>query len=125
MAGWVGQSEKLLDPLVAALGRYVLAGSKLHADDTPVAVLSPGRGRTKTGRLWVYVRDDHASASADAPAAWLRYSPDRKGEHPQAHLPAEPFADTVAERYFRVQHYSAPLPSVNGTLCAARDSQGL
>jgi transposase len=86
MAGWVGQSEKLLDPLVAALGRYVLAGSKLHADDTPVAVLLPGRGRTKTGRLWVYVRDDRASASADAPAAWLRYSPDRKGEDPQAHL---------------------------------------
>jgi transposase len=86
MAGWVGQSEKLLGPLVAALGRYVLAGSKLHADDTPVAVLSPGRGRTKTGRLWVYVRDDQASASSDAPAAWLRYSPDRKGERPQAHL---------------------------------------
>lgn len=86
MAGWVGQCEKLLDPLLAALGRYVLAGSKLHADDTPVAVLSPGRGRTKIGRLWVYVRDDRASASADAPAAWFRYSPDRKGEHPQAHL---------------------------------------
>lgn len=86
MAGWVGQSERLLDPLVAALGRYVLAGSKLHADDTPVAVLSPGRGRTKTGRLWVYVRDDRASASTDPAAAWLRYSPDRKGEHPQAHL---------------------------------------
>ena len=86
MASWVGQSERLLDPLVAALGRYVLAGSKLHADDTPVAVLSPGRGRTKTGRLWVYVRDDRASGSPDAPAAWLRYSPDRKGEHPQAHL---------------------------------------
>jgi transposase len=86
MAGWVGQSERLLDPLVAALGRYVLAGSKLHADDTPVAVLSPGRGRTKTGRLWVYVRDDRSSGSADAPAAWVRYSPDRKGEHPQAHL---------------------------------------
>ncbi|MCR6480858.1 IS66 family transposase [Variovorax sp. ZS18.2.2] len=86
MSGWIGQGERLLDPLVAALGRYVLAGSKLHADDTPVAVLSPGRGRTKTGLLWVYVRDDRASGSADAPAAWLRYSPDRKGEHPQAHL---------------------------------------
>lgn len=72
--------------LVAALGRYVLAGAKLHADDTPVAELSPGRGRTKTGRLWVYVRDDRASASAEAPVAWLRYSPDCKGEHPQAHL---------------------------------------
>lgn len=86
MAGWVGQSEKLFDPLVAALGRYVLAGEKVHADDTPVAVLDPGRGRTKTGRLWVYVRDDRPAASTQAPAAWYRYSPNRKGEHPQAHL---------------------------------------
>ncbi|MDM0071646.1 IS66 family transposase [Variovorax sp. J31P207] len=86
MAGWVGQSEKLLDPLVAALGRYTLASAKVHADDTPVAVLDPGRGRTKTGRLWVYVRDDRPAASAEPPAAWYRYSPSRRGEHPQAHL---------------------------------------
>ena len=86
MAGWVGQSEKLFDPLVAALGRYVLAGEKVHADDTPVAVFDPGRGRTKTGRLWVYVRDDRPAGSTEAPAAWYRYSPNRKGEHPQAHL---------------------------------------
>jgi len=86
MAGWVGQSEKLFDPLVAALGRYVLAGDKVHADDTPVAVLDPGRGRTKTGRLWVYVRDDRPSGNTEPPAAWYRYSPNRKGEHPQAHL---------------------------------------
>ena len=56
--GWVEQSPALLDPLVAALGRYTLASAKVHADDTPVPVLDPGRGRTKTGRLWVYVRDD-------------------------------------------------------------------
>ncbi|PNG45977.1 Transposase (plasmid) [Variovorax sp. WDL1] len=86
MAGWVGQSEKLFDPLVAALGRYVLAGEKVHADDTPVAVLDPGRGRTKTGRLWVYVRDDRPAGNTQPPAAWYRYSPNRKGEHPQAHL---------------------------------------
>ena len=86
MAGWVAQCEALLDPLVAALGRYVLAGEKVHADDTPVPVLAPGRGKTKTGRLWVYVRDDRPAASTDAPAAWYRYSPDRKGEHPQTHL---------------------------------------
>ena len=86
MAGWVGQSEKLFEPLLSALGRYVLAGEKVHADDTPVAVLDPGRGRTKTGRLWVYVRDDRAAASTQPPAAWYRYSPNRKGEHPQAHL---------------------------------------
>ena len=58
MVGWVDQGDALLDPLAAALGRYTLAGAKVHADDTPVPVLDPGRGRTKTGRLWVYVRDD-------------------------------------------------------------------
>lgn len=86
MGGWVDQGHELLDPLVAALGRYTLAAAKVHADDTPVGVLDPGRGRTKTGRLWVYVRDDRPAASGDAPAVWFRYSPDRKGEHPQRHL---------------------------------------
>lgn len=86
MAGWVDQCDQLLDPLVAALARYTLAGCKVHADDTPVPVLDPGRGKTKTGRLWVYVRDDRPAGSSDAPAAWFQYSPDRKGEHPQRHL---------------------------------------
>jgi transposase len=86
MAGWVEQADALLDPLVAALGRYVLAAQKVHADDTPVKVLAPGRGKTKTGRLWVYVRDDRPAGNKAAPAAWFRYSPDRKGEWPQAHL---------------------------------------
>lgn len=86
MAGWVGQGDALLDPLAAALGRYALGGAKVHADDTPVPVLDPGRGRTKTGRLWVYVRDDRPSASPDPPAVWLQYSPDRGGEHPRKHL---------------------------------------
>lgn len=85
MAGWVGRCERLLDPLVAALGHYALAASKLHAEDTPVSVLSPGRSWTKTGCLWMYVRDDRASASATRrrPVPVLA---DRKGEHPQAHL---------------------------------------
>jgi transposase len=86
MAGWIEQVHLLLDPLVTALGRYVLLGAKVHADDTPVKVLAPGNGKTRTGRLWVYVRDDRPADSADAPAAWYRYSPDRKGEHPRAHL---------------------------------------
>jgi transposase len=88
MTGWVDRGDQLLDPLVAALGRYTLAAAKLHADDTPVPVLSPGLGKTKTGRLWVYVRDDRPAGSKDAPAAWYQYSPDRKGEHPQRHLKA-------------------------------------
>ena len=86
MVGWVDQGDKLLDPLAAALGRYTLAGAKVHADDTPVPVLDPGRGRTKTGRLWVYVRDDRPCAGKDAPAVWFQYSPDRGGEHPRQHL---------------------------------------
>jgi transposase len=86
LADWVGQCSALLAPLANALNRYVLAGSKLHADDTPVPVLQPGRGTTKHGRLWTYVRDDRASASADPPAVWFAYSPDRKGLHPRTHL---------------------------------------
>lgn len=86
MAGWVGQVHALLDPLVAALGRYTLAGGKVHADDTPVKVLAPGEGKTRTARLWVYVRDDRPSGNTAPPAAWYRYTPDRKGEHPRRHL---------------------------------------
>jgi transposase len=86
LAKWVGESSSLLAPLVEVLRRYVLSADKLHGDDTPVPVLAPGTGKTKTGRLWTYVRDDRPSASLDAPAVWFAYSPDRKGEHPQRHL---------------------------------------
>jgi transposase len=86
LADWVGESSRLLGPLVEALRRYVLAGRKLHADDTPVPVLAPGTGKTKTGRLWTYVRDDRPAGDLSAPAVWFAYSPDRKGEHPQRHL---------------------------------------
>jgi len=58
LAGWVGASSALLDPLVDALREHVLAGRKIHADDTPMPVLAPGTGKTKTGRLWTYVRDE-------------------------------------------------------------------
>jgi transposase len=86
LAEWVGGCHRLLDPLVEALGRYVFAAGKLHADDTPVPVLDPGRGRTKTGRLWTYVRDDRPAAAAEPPAVLFRYSPDRRGERPRKHL---------------------------------------
>ncbi|HYM54246.1 MAG TPA: IS66 family transposase, partial [Solirubrobacteraceae bacterium] len=88
LADWVGGASWLFEPLVVALGRYVLAAAKVHADDTPVPVLDPGRGKTKTGRLWTYVRDDRPAGSRDPPAVWYRYSPDRKAEHPRAHLQA-------------------------------------
>lgn len=86
LADWVGQASHLLNPLVDAIRRHVLAGDKLHADDTPVPVLAPGQGKTKTGRLWTYVRDDRPAGSDEPPAAWFAYSPDRKGERPQTHL---------------------------------------
>src|SRR3546814_15098998 len=63
-----------------------MGGNKVHADDTPVPVLAPGRGKTRTGRLWTYVRDDRAAASEQPAAVWFGYSPDRKGEHPPRHL---------------------------------------
>lgn len=88
LASWVGESARLLDPLVGCLERYVLSAEKLHADDTPVPVLCPGRGRTVTGRLWAYVRDDRPSAGPDPPAVVYRYSPDRKAERPHGHLRA-------------------------------------
>lgn len=86
LADWVGQCSQLLHPLVDALRRHVLAAGKLHADDTPMPVLAPGEGKTRTGRLWTYVRDDRPAGDAAAPAVWFAYSPNRKGEHPQEHL---------------------------------------
>jgi transposase len=65
---------------------HVLAGTKLHADNTPVPVLAPGNGRTKTGRLWTYLRDGRPCGDTAPPAAWFAFSPDRRGEHPQGHL---------------------------------------
>jgi len=86
LADWVGGVSYALGPLVEALRGYVMAAGKLHADDTPVPVLTPGLGKTKTGRLWAYVRDDRPAGDSAAPAVWYAYSPDRKGEHPQQHL---------------------------------------
>jgi transposase len=86
LADWVAGSGQLLRPLVQALHRYVMAGEKVHADDTPVPVLAPGRGKTRTGRLWTYVRDDRPAGIAGPAAVWFGYSPDRNGEHPARHL---------------------------------------
>ena len=86
MADWVGQTSTLVSPLVDALGMHVMAAERVHADDTTVPVLDPGRGSTKTGRLWCYVRDDRPFGGEAAPAVLYRYSPDRKGEHPRTHL---------------------------------------
>ena len=86
LADWVGAASALLDPLVTAIRDYVFKAHKIHGDDTPVPVLCPGRGTTRQGRLWSYVRDDRPAGSTDPPAVWFAYSPDRKGEHPRRHL---------------------------------------
>ena len=86
LADWVGGESRLLAPLLDALQLDVLSAQKLHADDTPVAVLAPGNGRTKTGPLWAYVRDERPMGSSTPPAVWFQYSPARKGARPQEHL---------------------------------------
>jgi hypothetical protein len=84
LADWVGACTATLSPLVALLRAHVLAGERLHGDDTTVPVLATGR--TTIGRLWVYVRDDRPFAGPAPPAALFHYSPDRKAEHPRRHL---------------------------------------
>jgi transposase len=88
LADWVGGASGLLAPLVERLKAHVLGADKLHADDTPVPVLSPGSGKTKLGRIWTYVRDDRGYQGAAPPAVWFAYSPDRKAKHPIEHLSA-------------------------------------
>jgi transposase len=103
LAGWVGAASELVAPLVDEIRKHVLAGSKVHGDDTPVPVLAPGNGRTKTGRLWTYVRDDRPAAQTAAPAVWFAYSEDRKGEHPRRHL--ESFTGALqADAYSGLHH---------------------
>jgi transposase len=86
LSGWVGATAAALQPLVDALAGTVMASDTLYVDDTTVPVLAPGSGKTKTGRLWIYVRDERPFAGERPPAALFFYSPHRKGEHPRAHL---------------------------------------
>jgi transposase len=86
MADWVGHVSWLLQPLVDAVADHVMASGKIHTDDTPVKVLAPGTGKTKTGRFWIYARDNRGWHQADPPAAVYYYSPDRKSGHPTQHL---------------------------------------
>ncbi|MBP2448293.1 hypothetical protein JOH51_005801 [Rhizobium leguminosarum] len=82
MADWVGRVSILLAPLVLAIRAHVAAVDRIHTDDTPVDVLDPGRGKTKTGRVWVYVFDGSGYQDPTPGAIAYYYSPDRKGAHP-------------------------------------------
>ena len=84
LADWVGAAAETLMPLVEAIRTHVFAAERIHGDDTTVPVLA--KGKTRTGRLWAYVRDDRPFAGPDPPAAVFFYSRDRGGEHPEQHL---------------------------------------
>ena len=84
LADQVGTCTAILRPLHALIEAHVMTAARLHGDDTPVPVLA--KGRTATGRAWVYVRDDAPFGGTDPPAALFRYSRDRKGENPRRHL---------------------------------------
>ena len=86
LADWVGACVVALDPIVSRLREHVLAAERLHVDDTTVPVLA--KTKTRTGRLWVYVRDDRPFGGQGAPAAVFDYSPSRHGEHPRRVLAA-------------------------------------
>jgi transposase len=84
LADQVGAASAALMPLYRRIEAHLLAAERLHGDDTTVPVLA--KGKTDTGRLWVYVRDDAPFGGPAPPAALFHYSRDRRGEHPQAHL---------------------------------------
>ena len=86
LASWVGRACWWLTPLYDLVVSTVLSSSKVFADDTTLPVLDPGRGRTKTGRLWCYAIDDRPWAGTTHPAAAYVYSEDRRGERPAGHL---------------------------------------
>src|ERR1051325_2556165 len=84
LADWVGACTASLAPLVELIRRHVFAAERLHGDDTTVPVLA--KGKTITGRVWVYVRDDRPFAGPGPPAVAFFYSRNRNGEHPARHL---------------------------------------
>src|ERR1700733_8028302 len=84
LADWVGACTATLSQLVALIRDHVLAGERIHGDDTTVPVLA--KGKTVTGRLWAYVRDDRPYGGTAPPAAIFYFSRDRRGEHPSRHL---------------------------------------
>ena len=86
ISSWLGQGAKLLEPLADKIREYICSANEIHGDDTPVKVLEPGTGKTKTGRIWTYVKDGRPRGDSSGVAACYFYSPDRKGIRPEAHL---------------------------------------
>lgn len=86
LSDWVGRSSALLEPLAEAIGRIVRQGEAVFADDTPVKMQAPGQKKTRTARVWTYVRDERPWSGQSPPCAWYQFTVDRKGEHPTNHL---------------------------------------
>jgi transposase len=86
LADWVGRAAFTLRPIHARLLEGLKSSTKLFADETTVPVLDPGRGRTKTGQLWTYARDDRPWSGPEPPGVAYVYAPDRKHERPVGHL---------------------------------------
>jgi hypothetical protein len=86
LADWVGHGAWWLRPVAEAIGSYAMAQGVIWTDDTPIRVLAPGRGKTRLGRFWVYAFDPRPWGGTGPPAAFYRYSPDRKAERPRDHL---------------------------------------
>ncbi len=80
LADQVGACTGVLGPLFRLIEKHVMATGRLHGDDANLLVLA--RGKTSTGRAWVYVRDDRPFGGADPPPALFHFSPDRRGGHP-------------------------------------------
>ncbi len=117
LSNWVDACCQLMTPLNDALYRYVMNTRKLHTDDTPVKVLALGLKKTKTGRIWTYVRDDRNAGSSSPPAVWFAYSSNRQGKHPEQHL--RPFrgilqadAFTGYDRLFSAEREGSALTEV-------------
>ena len=86
MANWAGKCTLLLQPLIDKIKESIFASTHIHGDDTIIKVLAPGLGKSKTGRIWTYVRDGRKYGDKTPPAVCYFYSPDRKGSRPLEHL---------------------------------------
>jgi transposase len=122
LADWMGHAAWWLAGLAELIVGHVMTAPAIHSDDTPIQVLAPGLGRTRTGRLWAYVVDERPWAGKRAPAACYRYSPDRKGERPRHHLAAyEGFLHTDAYSGYEslYRSHDGKAPAITQVACMA------
>jgi transposase len=122
LADWMGHAAWWFAPLAELIGAHVMSAPAIHADDTPIRVLAPGLGKTRTGRLWNYVVDERPWAGPRGPAAYFRYSDDRKGERPREHLDDyEGFlhADAYAGYDALYRSKGSKLPKITHVACMA------